>query len=299
MKYVNQAPKGFNAQSAAFKKRWGSVEALWPAGWLLQPKYDGVHVMIHTSTGRAFSRTGEPILSVPHLIAQATEVFGVGWVLFLEAYTWGVPHQEINGAVRRKTPQASLIGIVYDAVTQVEFDAGFAPDSYKLRLARVKGCTICTQALAHPPVLNATVEAGSVDAQARRFQDSQVSAYDGVILRDPDAPWRAGAAKEGEVIKVKPTMSLDLYVIGEFAEKRDTKLGGYLTVTHNGVTSNVGSGLDQQQLGRILRCAGLCETAYIGSVVEVECLGLTPVGRLREPRLKGIRWDTETEDNKE
>jgi DNA ligase-1 len=28
-----------------------------------------------------------------------------------------------------------------------------------------------------------------------------------------------------------------------------------------------------------------------GKIVEVECMGITPDGRLREPRFKGIRYD--------
>lgn len=302
MKYVNQAPKELSAQSAKFKKKWASVEALCNHGWLVQPKYDGVHAMIHTGSadqpeGRALSRTGEAYLSIDHLIKACQRAFGYGWVVFVEVWVPGWQHKDINGAARRQYPQPDLQAVVFDAVPQVAFARGEYDEPYWSRLDLIEHCIEQFECLRVPAEVfpdGQVFTDDSVTKVALDYKNSKVYAYDGLILRDLKAPWKAGAAKEGEVIKVKPILSLDLLVVGQFAEQRATKLGGYLTVTYKGVESDVGSGLSQGILGAIL-CA---DEDFAGNIAEIECLGLTPDGKLREPRFKGFRFDTVNEERK-
>lgn len=292
MKYINQAPKELKAQSAAFKKKWESHDQLVRHGWIIQPKFDGVHVMIHTD-GYVRTRTGEEVLSAPHLLEQAQQCFGPGHVLFCEAYKFGTPHKDINGAVRRKYQQPNLIGIVYDTVTQEEFDAGASPLLYWQRFDHAALCVHGAPSLMVPPEYQFEGD-DSVDKLALEYKNHPVDAYDGLILRDATAPWAAGAAKEGEVIKVKPSLSLDLLVVGHRVEIKPTKLGGAITVVYNGVESDVGSGLTQSILEALTQGAKAA-----GRIAEVECLGITPDGKLREPRFKGFRFDTVSEEMKE
>ena len=295
MNYINQAPKEFNAQSAAFRKLHGNVNALVQVGnpWSAQPKYDGVHIMVHTDgEGYARTRTGEEVLSVPHIIEQAKAQAGPGQVLFCEAYLFGEHHKAINGTVRRKSPQPNLLAIVYDVVPQTCFDEGYDPTPYRERFRKLQtfyGPNII-------PVPSMRILPDGMTAQEYALALTKMpDAYDGAILRDVTAPWRRGASKNGEVIKVKPSLTLDLQVVGSYAEHRDTKLGGYLTVSYNGMLSDVGSGLTQAMLREIMEH----EDRYVGQVAEVECLGVNPSGKLREPRLKGFRFDTKPEELKE
>lgn len=292
MNYINQAPKDFAQQSAAFRKKFASTDELMADGrWIIQPKYDGVHIMIHTEgEGYARTRTGEAVLSVPHLVKEAIQSFGPGAVVFCEAYMHGEEHAAINGAVRRKSPQPDLIGIVYDIVTQDSFDYGFDPFTYKERLADINAAL---RGGALEPVK--CIEKLPNDTTVMQFAEDMVASgtFDGIILRDLDATWKRGAAKDGEVIKVKPILSLDLLVTGHKVEYKPTKLGGYITVTYKGVESNVGSGLTQvilQALTQGVKAAG--------RIAEVECMGITPGGKLREPRFKSFRYDTQQEEMK-
>lgn len=320
MKYVNQAPKELGAQSAKFKKKWATVEDLCNHGWAVQPKYDGVHAMIHTGSadqpeGRALSRTGEAYLSIDHLIKACQRAFGYNWVVFVEVWVTGWKHKDINGAARRQYPQPDLQAVVFDAVPQVSFDRGSYDDPYWERLDWVEFCIsqfidLIPPALVFPE--DQVFTDGSVTTTALTYKNSEVDAYDGLILRDLSATWKAGASKEGEVIKVKPSLSLDLVVVGQHAEKRATKLGGYLTVEYNGVPSDVGSGLTQSMLQRIFNAqyaehiiTGVAYhvgdgsgEVFLGKIAEIECLGITPDGKLREPRFKGFRFDTVNEERK-
>lgn len=295
MNYINQAPKEFNAQSAAFRKRHSNVNSLVYAGnpWTVQPKYDGVHIMVHTEgEGYARTRTGEEVLSVPHIIEQAKAQAGPGQVLFCEAYLFGEHHKAINGTVRRKSPQPNLLAIVYDVVPQTFFDEGYDPTPYRERFRKLQ--TFYDLNIIPVPSMRILPDGMTVQEYAVALTKLP-DAYDGAILRDVTAPWQRGAAKNGEVIKVKPILTLDLQVVGSYAEPRDTKLGGYLTVSYNGVPSDVGSGLTQAMLREIMEYEG----RYVGQVAEVECLGVNPSGKLREPRFKGFRFDTVHEELKE
>lgn len=197
MKYINQAPKELKSQSAAFKKKWKNHDQLVYHGWIIQPKFDGVHVMIHTD-GYVRTRTGEEVLSVPHLLEQAAECFGPGHVLFCEAYKFGTPHKDINGAVRRQYPQPDLIGVVYDVVTQAEFDDGFSANPYWARLGFAALCVDGIQGLMVPPEYQYEGDGPvNVDKLALAYKNHQFDAYDGLILRDATAPWAAGASRNG------------------------------------------------------------------------------------------------------
>lgn len=293
MNYINQAPKDFAQQSAAFRTVFSSTADLLDTGrYMIQPKYDGVHVMIHTEgEGYARTRTGEAVLSVPHLIKEAIQSFGPGFVVFCEAYMHDQEHAAINGAVRRKSPQPDLIGIVYDVVPQAGFDCGFDPNPYAERLSYID-LALCDALALETVEFTSELPEGSTVMQ---FAEDTVASgtFDGIILRDLDAPWKRGAAKEGEVIKVKPTLSLDLLVTGHKVEHKPTKLGGYITVTYKGVETNVGSGLTQVNLQALMRCVKVA-----GRIAEVECMGITPGGKLREPRFKSFRYDTKQEEMK-
>ena len=285
----NQAPKEFAAQAAAFKKKHTDVDNL--TGHIGQPKYDGVFCFIHTDTMEARSRTGEAFLSVPHLIAECARCFGPGWVVFMELYQFNTLHKDINGAARRQRPQNQLIGMVFDAVPVFRFKQKLDPTPYHQRLtdlsSRIENSTLLHQ------VMQFSIAECKWTEVALVYKNDTFNAYDGLIIRDPNGEWAPGAAKHGEVIKVKPSLSLDLVVVGHQVEQRATKLGGYFTVEYNGVRSDVGSGLTQAML------QGLTLGAHhVGKVVEVECMGITPDGKLREPRFKGFRFDTVAEEHK-
>lgn len=110
--------------------------------------------------------------------------------------------------------------------------------------------------------------------------------FDGAILRDPQAGYTIGEVKNGEIIKVKPVLSLDLAVL-----RTDTAPGAKtgrpvytIVVEYRGVTSFVGSGVPHTL------------SWATGDIVEIECMGLTEDGKLREPRFKGVRHDKEQPD---
>lgn len=288
-KYLVQKCAEFDKQSSAFKKEHTLREL--ERTHIAQAKYDGCHLVVRVAgdgVADCFSRTGEDNLACQHIADAVKRIYGVGWVVFGEVWMENTPFPEISGAFRRHSPQPQLKFVPFDIVPSGSYAIGMHDVPYHLRMKHLY------QALRHgryegdPFVECRYYPPGTYgDPQAIANQLVASGGYDGLILRDLKADWVQGEVKNGEIIKVKPVMSLDLKVVGGKGEQRATKLGGYLTVIYNGIESDVGSGLTQVMCQALLTDSD----TYTGMTAEVECLGITEDGKLREPRFKGFRYD--------
>lgn len=285
----------FSKLAASFKKRWVNEQHLFETGWLAQPKFDGCYGEFHIDkraggNSKAFNygitRTGEAIKSCDHIIEDLWQRTPDGSVIIYVGELWCEDHlvlfPEISGWVRRHYPATKLCLKVFDVLP-----TGLnTTEQYRLRYERaceLVGHTPSTAVSIVPMigrnVTDINLAAGNLKAQGK---------YDGAILRDPDAGYKVGLVKQGEIVKVKPVMSLDLTIVGlmeEVGEKTGRPVYT-LSVTHNGVVSDVGSGMPHK----------LPKDMVLGAIAEIECMGLTEDGKLREPRFKGIRHDKEQAD---
>lgn len=283
----NLAPKALSEQCAAFKKKYPTLDDLPADEYIMMPKYDGcLAIVVADDKGLVLTRTGEPITSIPHVLAQARKLLP-GYVIFGEAYKFGTPFKDISGAFRRYAPQDDLIVVAFDAVPVADWRAGKCDESYKARLARLREAW-------HASPVPAIIVAPSADAGASQgFANALVAngGYDGAILRRADAPWTVGASKNGEAIKVKPVQSLDLRAWAVFPGKgKHAGRAGGITVAYRGVETNVGTGFSDAEREHLSThgCKGL--------IAEIEFMELTKDGKLREPRFKGWRYDKEQPD---
>lgn len=285
----NLAPKALSEQCAAFKKKYPTLDDLPADEYIMMPKYDGcLAIVVADDTGHVLTRTGEPITSIPHVMAQARKLLP-GYVIFGEAYKFDTPFKDISGAFRRHAPQDDLIVVAFDAVPVADWRAGKCDESYKARLARLRAAW-------HASPVPAIIVAPSSAARASQGVANALVAnggYDGAILRRADAPWTAGASKNGEAIKVKPVQSLDLEVLGWYRGKgKHAGRAGGITVLYKGVQTDVGTGFSDRERQEIADAG----QAPCG-VAEVEFMELTADGKLREPRFKGWRYDKEQPDS--
>lgn len=278
----NLAPKALSEQCAAFKKKYPTLDDLPADEYIMMPKYDGcLAIVVADDTGHVLTRTGEPITSIPHVLAQARKLLP-GYVIFGEAYKFDTPFKDISGAFRRHAPQDDLIVVAFDAVPVADWRAGKCDESYKARLARLR------EAWHASPVPEIIVAPASGAGASQGFANALVAkgGYDGAILRRADAPWTVGASKNGEAIKVKPVQSLDLRAWAVYPGKgKHANRAGGITVVYRGVETNVGTGFSdaEREYLTLHGCKGL--------IAEVEFMELTSDGKLREPRFKGWRFD--------
>lgn len=278
----NLAPKALSEQCAAFKKKYPTLDDLPADEYIMMPKYDGcLAIVVADHTGTVVTRTGEPLTSLPHVLAQARKLLP-GYVIFGEAYKFGTPFKDISGAFRRHVPQDDLFVMAFDAVPVEDWRAGKCDESYIERYTALKEAwhRTPTPSLIVAPALDFGAPQGFANAMVRQ------GGYDGAILRRRDSPWTTGASKNGEAIKVKPVQSLDLRAWAVFPGKgKHANRAGGITVSYRGVDTNVGTGFSDAEREHLTThgCKGL--------IAEIEFMELTADGKLREPRFKGWRYD--------
>jgi len=283
----------------AVKKKLQRSLAEYEASYLMQPKYDGCNVVVKVFRNGEFevrSRTNEVVVSMDHIAQildsdQYSEISNSasGLVYLGEAWYEGRDVQpEISGDFRRQSPSPKLGMMVFDVLTVEEFDAGYSEVPYRERIKRM------TLPIEGPYILESkvrkvlTIPQGSVTVAKVLAELSAKGGYDGVILRDPNGTWTAGSGTTGEIIKVKPTVSYDLQVVA--VEEGLGKLAGH-----------AGKLVFRWNNGRVVKAIGgtFAErkawfenpALVIGTFWELEAMGLTPDGMLREPRIKLQRFD--------
>ena len=276
MGYLCQAPKEYQDQSAKWKKDHPFDTLMDSGNYIAMCKYDGCCCIVDTTTGTATSRTGEPAVSMETIAKSIAERMGPGFKVYGEAYRDGWDFHKVSGEFRRREVSQELQLIVWDIV-----QAGDEEAPFNFRMTKY------TAMYGLPRVSRAAriMSVSSVDDAKKMAAELQdLGGFDGVILRDVTAPWAPGAAKNGEVIKIKPRLSLDLRCVGYFPGKgKHAGVAGGIIVKYKGVESSVGTGFSDDMRARI--------PWFVHSIAEIECLGVTPDGKLREPSFKGWRFD--------
>lgn len=293
----------WDKQSSKLLKKYRRVEDLTSeGGYVWQPKYDGIHAIINTTERRAITRAGTPLPSIQHVVDYLSDAVGTGWVFQGEVWLPDTPFKDISGAARRQYLQPQLGVVLYDCHRAGEFAAGRNIFCYAARrrgladnLAKVSG---------YPHIrLSDSYNAdeapiGGWQAVAQGYV--RRGGYDGLILRDTRSPWFAGTARNGELIKIKPSVTLDLRCNGviQGEGKHYCKLGA-ISVSLNGVNSWVGTGFSDDERDRFWRAAVVRDktSSPIGQIVEIECMCVNTNGTLREPRFKAVRWDKSKADD--
>ena len=297
---IIQRATEWDKQSKKFIAQWRDLEDCVQHGrYVWQPKYDGVHAIIDTTEKRAYTREQKPLHSIQHVVDYLSRAVGDGHIFQGEVWVKDTPFHDISGAARRHAVQPHLGVVLYDWHDREDFLSGVDTAPYSVRygqlgheLAKVSGWPHITRGESYP-VGDAPIGGWQILAQeyVRR------GGYDGLILRNADAGWVAGDSRLGELIKVKPSVTLDLRCNGvlQGEGKHYGKLGA-LTVSFNGVNTNVGTGFSDDERVALWVGALMGVDSPIGQIVEVECMCVNTNNTLREPRFKGVRWDKSEPD---
>lgn len=290
-----------------FRKTYPTTQSMVDAGWWVQEKYDGcmgvAFIDADRSKCRMQSRTGEDYsvsceFILDELFEAANEcgpdttpcvVIGEVWQPASEAL-----FPAISGKFRKRQANSDLKFIANDMLPPGLVTA----EAYRIRFADL--CSLLppmsmTEAWCHVAL---TRHSGVDDVEAYALELQGKGGFDGAILRDPDSGYTIGTVKAGEIVKVKPTLSLDLRCNGviQGEGKHEGRLGA-VTVGYKGVNTAVGTGFSDEDREFMWKGAtapaGSLFAAHnpINRIVEIEALGITEDGKLREPRFKGIRFD--------
>lgn len=266
--------------------------------FIAQPKYDGCNTVYfwNGTEGYAVSRTNEPVPHFDHLGSFMKAIAAPPGVYLGEAWHENLSFPEISGTFRRKTTdydKALLRLVVNDYLTEHEWEVGRSGLGYVARVERLGETFLNIPTTMRGAPCYPVIGFG-VDPWARIGGHTPLSlanglvaagGYDGLILRDPNGRWEKGNnGKDGEIIKVKPLVSPTLKlveILTDIGEKTGRVVYKYRLEDSTGRSFVVGSGVPHSE----------SKLAKVGQLVEVEALGYTVDGELREPRAKGVRDD--------
>ncbi|UYA98965.1 ATP-dependent DNA ligase [Xanthomonas phage vB_Xar_IVIA-DoCa9] len=264
--------------------------------YLAQPKYDGCNCVVVKAANAVehitiFSRTGEEVVSANHIKeALAAAPFAPIGVYLGEYWHPTIDQPTVSGMFRKKdgTQYTEPFFVVFDFVSIGEWEQGFSPLTYLDRVGRLPA-TLSKIEECKAPFFLAESQGFLVDQELGPMEAARLlcesGPYDGLILRKPSGTWTKGdKGTKGEVIKIKPTLTLDLRVLRvnmSTGEKTGRDVWTVVVDLGEGKEQEVGSGVPHS--ADQLPC--------IGDIVEIESMSLSKYGLLREPRYKGIRHD--------
>jgi DNA ligase-1 len=298
--FVHKAVE-FTALSAAGKKRLGATTISDLADkYDLQYKYDGCNCIVkllNISTFEIISRTGETVRSMDHIGHRLLGLFrktlerGVGVVVLGEAWAKGYPQPRISGWFRKHEQASMLQFAAFDVLNLTDFEAGASDVEFGTRYEQL-AFHIRGHNESDPVFLCPLFTAGTYGDPMDRADElcsyGDKRAFDGAILRNPMAGWKAGAGSDGAIIKAKPRATYDLCIMG--VEEGEGK--------YKGTTGKVVLAFKD---GTIVKAAGgttaerdewfRAPETIRGKIGEVACLERLPSGELREPVFKGVRFD--------
>lgn len=292
-KYITQYFTEFDKAPASLRKMYKDIDTFYrETNSDCAPKYDGCCgvAFINTGCNGMLSRTGENYShSTQHILSALREqAGGAKLVVIGEVWSYVWPFQELSGIFRRvpKTPQdhanaKDLVFVIHDVLTEDEWAHGSAVPHAE-RLNRADDWEMNYPLLSEGDSAPCIMEGEMPSEYARRLKEC--GGFDGCIVRTPQMGYVAGETEKYNIFKVKPTYSLDLLVIYKLVVQQPTKLGGQLIVQlPDGKQQCVGSGLTQANLRD--------SSQWAGKIAEIEFMGYTEDGLMRETRFKGLRYD--------
>lgn len=258
--------------------------------WTFQHKFDGCHVIVLVGINvvRIFSREGKECFSMPHIAEHIRKTSAPNMVYFGEAYHPNMEFKDISGMFRRQKPQDELFFFPFDAVTLQEFRTGSSSRAY---IDRIKALRVIGSAANQ--VVPASLYASQASALEAAAHNRSITGWkwglDGLMAKQIEGTWEAGVDRQGRQLKLKDHLSLDLEVCGVVeGEGKFQGMVGALRVYWRGEAVTVSGGkLTNDERIKFYDYPSL----LVGKIVEVHALGLTPDGKLREPRFQRIRDD--------
>ena len=279
--------------------------------WILSPKYDGCHAVVLFSGGQwvtTLSRTGESVRSMDHVPPDLIECYGDriaqgDWAICGEAWSPDLEFNEISGLFRRQYASPGLLFVPFDIVPWYP-NLGFSgqecylgedvgntfDDIYLTRITKLAYHNKIGNSVVRPRysyLVGLTLDEALATAAVDALYYKKLGGYDGAVLAQANGRYTVGAGKGGEFIKCKPLISYTVTVTGaalDFGTKTGKNTAA-LKFMLDGKEQKVSTGLSQQQVEEITA------VGWGGYRIEVEAMGKTVNGFLREPRFKGIRTD--------
>ena len=256
----------------------------------IEQKLDGVRVLavVTKTTVNLYSRNGKPFDNFPHIVESLEDIKNKFAKLFqscphgfvLDGEIIGESFQALMKQAQRKTDVQTdgMTYSVFDWLPLADFERGFWNTQQHKRLhdleeyRSVFEITDCVRIMDGIDVDLGTAEGHDI---MRRYADDAVEAgYEGIMIKDLDAPYEC--RRSSFWMKWKPVMTVDLNIVG-FEEGTGRNAGRLGAIICEGVDNNrnicvnVGSGLSDENRDQYWHS----RDDLLGRVVEVAADAVT------------------------
>ena len=256
----------------------------------IEQKLDGVRVLavVTKTTVNLYSRNGKPFDNFPHIVESLEDIKNKFAKLFqscphgfvLDGEIIGESFQALMKQAQRKTDVQTdgMTYSVFDWLPLADFERGFWNTQQHKRLhdleeyRSVFEITDCVRIMDGIDVDLGTAEGHDI---MRRYADDAVEAgYEGIMIKDLDAPYEC--RRSSFWMKWKPVMTVDLNIVG-FEEGTGRNAGRLGAIICEGVDNNrnicvnVGSGLSDENRDQYWHS----RDDLVGRVVEVAADAVT------------------------
>lgn len=280
------------------------------------PKLDGVYCQIMYSPEhgsiQAFSRTGEHLKSVNHLLGYFNQSMYYrerrARVWIGELWHPELEQEVISGMARRHEPSPDLLFIIHDTVDYNDYIAGHTEEPFFDRMKRAEALFptrfLCSSPSAWfwgelefaPQSMVQVLGRWRISLTAARAAAQSLIKFgmEGIVIRHPDGKWTANKRNE-DYIRIKEKLTYDLEVIGvQEGVGKCTGMAGNLILRWRLGGKPTGEEVPVYAIGgdyEQRRDWFHNQSEVLGKIAEVEAMKIGKNGMLREPRIKSIRWD--------
>jgi len=280
---------------------------------LIEVKLDGVRVItIVRADSRVdmFSRNGKELANFPHIAEQISSVIkqkgsSKSMDVVLDGEIMSSSFQDLMKQVHRKenVEAGDAVLNLFDVLPLADFEQGIYNKDQTTRSQMVKFWVEQNQHLIPNVtyVANELVDLDTEEGQARYKEINQKAiegGYEGIMLKDPLAPYEC--KRSHAWLKLKPFIEVSLAVVAveEGTGKNIGKLGALVCEGEDDgrqIRVNVGSGFTDSDRDSFWNS----RSGLIGNIVEVRADAITQnqdgTYSLRFPRFKGFRGFTKGE----
>jgi DNA ligase-1 len=242
----------------------------------VQPKLNGMRLLITLDArGRpiAYTRKGQPLETVEHILEDVAPRLYPGHILDGELYMEGESLQRIMSLAKRWQPETELLKFHnFDS-----FDANEQQEPFKYRCLRLFSSDTVTK------VPTQAVDPASVNFN-KLLTQTIAEGYEGLILRDPEAPYQPGKRAKG-LAKVKQFQDAEFRCVDVTTGERGMAV--LVCETATGQEFRVTAPGNAQEKRRALENPAI----YVGQMVTVKYAEMTPYGIPFHPVCLGLRGD--------
>ena len=274
---------------------------------LIEVKLDGVRVItIVRADGRVdmFSRNGKELVNFPHIAEQISNVVKSKGTdknvnVVLDGEIMSSSFQDLMKQVHRKdnVQAGDAVLNLFDVMPLADFEQGIYNKPQSLRSKMVEHWVNTYQELI-PNVTYVANELVDLDTEEgqKRFREINQKAinggYEGIMIKDPDAPYEC--KRSAAWLKLKPfiEVSLEVVAVEEGTGRNVGKLGALVCEGEDDgkrIRVNVGSGFTDSDRDSFWNS----RSSLGGNIVEVRADAVTQNQdgsySLRFPRFKGFR----------